>query len=151
MNPKVIEAGCALLMALGLFCLGWHFGAKLVHADWDKANLVQAAANADANREYRVLESKRSTTIIEAQNAAQKRIQTLQVAGAAARTQSDGLRDQLAKRQRDLPSTTDAAVRQYAGTLATVLDQCQSDYRAMAANADAATSDVKLLQDAWPK
>ena len=151
MNPKLIEAGCALLIAAGLFLLGWHYGGKHVQAAWNVAKLEQAAANADANREYRVLESKRSTNVIEAQNAAQIRNQSLQVAVFAARAQSDSLRDDLAKLRRDMPGLAPGAIRQRADTLAAVLDQCQSDYRAMAANADAATSDVKLLQDAWPK
>ena len=151
MNTRLIAIVGAALFALGLFLLGWHLGAKNIQADWSAAKVAQATADADANRENRVIESKRNATIIEAQNAATLRNKTLQVAAASAGAVAVGLRDEIAAIRRDLPQLADDAVRQRADAVGAVLAHCTDSYAGMAATADRHASDVKTLIDAWPK
>ena len=61
------------------------------------------------------------------------------------------LRDDLTTLRTRLPHAIPSAVLATADTLAGVLDQCQSDYRAMAEIADGHASDVQTLMEAWPK
>lgn len=61
------------------------------------------------------------------------------------------LRDDLTTLRTRLPNAIPSAVLATADTLAGVLDQCQSDYRALAEVCDGHASDVQTLIDAWPK
>lgn len=147
----IIEAASIVALLLGLFMLGHHFGAKGVQAKWDHATIETQKATAVAEAKSRATEQAYSTQLAKAQNDHTQSVQRLQTAVAVAAATSSGLRNDLAKLRRDLPSLAADTVRQRADTLAAVLDQCQQNYRTMAANADAHALDVKLLQDAWPK
>lgn len=61
------------------------------------------------------------------------------------------LRDDLTTLRTRLPNAIPSAVLATADTLAGVLDQCQSDYRALAEVCDGHASDVQTLMEAWPK
>lgn len=61
------------------------------------------------------------------------------------------LRDDLTTLRTRLPNAIPSAVLATADTLAGVLDQCQSDYRALAEVADGHASDVQTLSEAWPR
>lgn len=61
------------------------------------------------------------------------------------------LRDDLTTLRTRLPHAIPSAVLATADTLAGVLDQCQSDYRALAEVADGHASDVQTLSEAWPR
>lgn len=61
------------------------------------------------------------------------------------------LRDDLTTLRTRLPHAIPSAVLATADTLAGVLDQCQSDYRALAEVCDGHASDVQTLMEAWPK
>ena len=61
------------------------------------------------------------------------------------------LRDDIATLRLRLPNAIPSAVLATADTLAALLDQCQSDYRAMAEIADGHAGDVQTLMEAWPK
>ncbi len=156
MNPLtpylgIIKAAAVAAILLALFAFGFHAGAKHVQTKWDLQTAQLVADAAAANHENSVIASRRQSNVIEAQNEATRRNKTLQVAAAAARSQSDSLRDELAALRRDLPGLAADTVRQHADALASVLGDCQRDYQGMAAAAGAHASDVKLLQDAWPK
>jgi hypothetical protein len=146
-----VKYGAVAALLLALFAGGWHFGAGGVQAKWDKAIATQAAADADANRENRVIESRRQSNIIEAQNAATTRNKNLQVAAASAGAVAVSLRDEIATLRRSLPGLADDAVRQRADAVAAVLADCTDSYAGMAAAADRHASDVKTLMEAWPK
>ena len=62
-----------------------------------------------------------------------------------------GLRDELANQRNNLSTASDDAVRKYATTSSELLAQCGAALADMARQADSHSSDVKLLQDAWPK
>lgn len=61
------------------------------------------------------------------------------------------LRDDIATLRLRLPHAIPSAVLATADTLAALLDQCQTDYRAMAEVSDGHASDVQTLMEAWPK
>lgn len=61
------------------------------------------------------------------------------------------LRDDLTTLRTRLPHAIPSAVLATADTLAALLDQCQTDYRALAEVCDGHASDVRTLIDAWPK
>lgn len=61
------------------------------------------------------------------------------------------LRDDLTTLRLRLPHAIPSAVLATADTLAALLDQCQTDYRAMAEVADGHREDIRTLIDAWPK
>jgi len=86
-----------------------------------------------------------------AQNAASDREKNLQAILDTSGAMSNSLRDALANIRSGVPSATIDTLRRSTDTLATVLTDCQSGYRDMAAKADRHASDVKTLMDAWPK
>ena len=144
-----VKYGAVAALLLALFAGGWHFGAGRVQAKWDLAIAAQVIADADANRENRVIEFERNANIIEAQNAATLRNKTLQVAVANAGAVAVSLRDEIATIRRDLPGLAADADRQRADAVAAVLADCSAGYADMAATADRHASDVKTLIDAW--
>lgn len=48
------------------------------------------------------------------------------------------------------PGYSASAAREYAATLATVLNECQTAYRGVAAEADGHAADSLMLQNSWP-
>lgn len=121
--------------------------------DWrqDAKELKRAELQIALDRESRSLERKRSENVIAAQNTARVRDVALRRDADLARAESDGLRDDLATVRRQLPSLAIDAVRQYADAASVVFDQCSRRYQEVAGNASGHTSDVKTLEDAWPK
>ena len=92
--------------------------------------------------------------IKEKENAEQKaaeREAALRVERDRALAGARRLRDDIATLRLRLPHAIPSAVLATADTLAALLDQCQTDYRAMAAVADGHASDVQTLMEAWPK
>jgi hypothetical protein len=87
----------------------------------------------------------------EAIHAATKRAQLNAVAAAAARSDVDSLRDQLAAATSRLSSATDAAVREYAATAGTLFSECTKALAELAGKADGHATDAATLEAAWPK
>lgn len=71
---------------------------------------------------------------------------------AAARSESDGLREQalFAARRLADAATPPAAVAEYAVTVNELFDNCQRDYQSMAEKAAGHAADVATLIAAWP-
>jgi hypothetical protein len=90
---------------------------------------------------------------MEANNAARKREILLRGAASAARSELDGLRDDLATRApgSDLPGSTCEAHSKRISTLETVLSQCAGRYSGLAEIADRALNDSLMYQEAWPR
>ncbi len=70
---------------------------------------------------------------------------------AAARTERDSLRNELADARTRIPTATCTSVREYASTLSGLFDQCAAEYLDVASKAQGHASDVRTLMDAWPK
>lgn len=139
----------ALCAAFG----GWCYvqGMRHTQARWDAATVAQQAEAAKQEQANRAKERQLHQQVIEAQNASQERIKKNQVAIAAARAQSDSLRDQLATTRAKLSTASADAIRQYAATVSDILGECAANYQGMAAAADGHAGDVMLLQEAWPR
>ena len=88
----------------------------------------------------------------EALNAARKQADVHRRDADAARTESDGLREQAVSAARLLADarTPEAAVREYATTVNELFDNCQREYQGMAATAQGHADDVATLIAAWP-
>lgn len=143
-------------LALAALCAafgGWCYihGMQHTQARWDAEKVTMQAQLLKAEQANRAKEQQLHRQVIEAQNAATERNKKNQVAIAAARAQSDGLRDQLAATRAKLSSASADAVRDYAATLSDVFGDCAAKYQSMAEIADGHAGDVMLLQEAWPR
>lgn len=140
-----------IAFATALLGFGWVKGAEHGEAKLDAYKVSQDAATAAAEQKNRQKELDLQRNVIEAQNAAQARTKVLQVAIASARSESDGLRNDLATTRAKLSSASADAVREYANAASVILDQCQREYQDVAAKADGHASDTLMLQQAWPQ
>ena len=109
---------------------------------------VKLAAAEKAAHEKDIANAKQ---IQDAQNAATVRDNTIRALASAASASSNSLRDTISSISRGVPAATLDALRQSTVTLAAILGECQGRYQRMAETADRHSSDVKTLQDAWPK
>ncbi|WP_157979300.1 hypothetical protein [Rhodoferax ferrireducens] len=133
----------AVLSSIGTWTIqSWRYDAK---------ELERAELQIALDRESRTLERKRSQNVIDAQNSARVRDVALRRDSDAARLESDGLRDDLAAIRRQLPGLADDAVRRYADAASVVFSDCSRKYQEVAGAASGHASDVKTLEDAWPK
>lgn len=140
-----------LVAMIAAFAAGVKWEIGIVAARDLKASAAQQAQAMAQETENRRMESLRAGKVIEAQNAQAKRTQTLQAAAAGARTESAGLRDDIAAIRASLPSTPGDASGNAASTAAGLLAECAAAYQGLAAAADGHYSDTLTLQQAWPK
>jgi hypothetical protein len=125
-----------------------------VRSDRDSARTEVSTlrtAIADANTRAAQQAADLSATVLKAQNDAKIREAALRGAAAAAATQSDGLRDDLAAERLRYDQLSRDAVVERAAATSNVLADCSRRYQGMAAIADRHASDVKTLIEAWPK
>lgn len=143
MNPYLL----AWLIGLGMaFYGGWSVNQWRCESAQKQA--IEAAAIQE--RELHDLEQKRSAGVIAAQNTARKREVALRRDADASRDALDGLRKQSDLAVQDA-RTSHAACTVTATAQAVVLNQCAGEYQALARIADAHTSDITTLMEAWPK
>ena len=143
MNPYLL----AWLIGFGMaFYGGWSVNQWRCESAQKQA--IEAAAV--AQQALHDLEQKRSAGVITAQNTARKREVALRRDADASRDALDGLRKQSDIAMQDA-RTSHAACTVTAAAQAVVLNQCAGEYQAMARAADAHTSDITTLMDAWPK
>jgi hypothetical protein len=118
-------------------------GAAEVQKAWDAQKAIDKAAAAKQEADWQA----RYNAAIQqgAQNA-----QALQTAATAAAVSSSSLRDTIATLRERLPSASAEASRAYASTLATLLGDCQAEYREVAQRADGHRNDAATLSAAWP-
>lgn len=101
--------------------------------------------------EARAKEQAINHQLTEARNAATKRETTLRRDAAGARTELDGLRDDLAASRLQLPDATPTACVDRVTTVGELFAACAGEYQILAAQADRHASDVKTLTEAWPR
>jgi len=87
----------------------------------------------------------------EALKKANTRANANKVAAAAAATERDSLRDELAAASAKLPSLSHQACLARADAISAVFDQCAGAYQGMAGKAQGHLSDAMTLDEAWPK
>lgn len=140
-------------MALG-FMTAWQIqGMRLDEAENEfRAYVVQvedaaAASKKAAITQYAIWLQEKEDAL----NAAKLREEKLRRDAAAAQSVSRGLRDDLAALRERVSADSVEACRAYVGPLSDVLGECSERYSAVAGVADQCVSDVKTLNEAWPK
>ena len=138
-------AGAVLAGVLAWHGQAWRYDAQIAGI---KTAHAQAAtlASEEAARNFRTI----TTQYEGALNDARKREADLRRNVAAARTESDGLRDAIYAFRAKLPNAT-TTVAVAADTAAELLGTCAAEYQDVAAAADRHAADVKLMLEAWPQ
>lgn len=138
-------AGLALAAASTWHVQAWRYDAQIADI---KAAQAQAAtlASEEAARNFRAITTKYEGAL----NDARKREADLRRNVAAARTESDGLRDAIYAFRAKLPNATTATVAVAADTAAELLGACVNEYQDVAAAADGHAADARTLVEAWP-
>jgi len=140
-----------LVVAILIFIAGaaggikWHAGQDAIIEN-KRLELVREQARA-----HRATERAQSTTVIGALNEARKRETVARVAAAGARTERDGLRDDLAALRANLPGASADACRERAATLSELFDQCAGALESLAGKAQRHADDTLTLEQGWPK
>lgn len=138
----------ALLLAIALSGAGGYFKGRSDGRTLERA--TAAAAVTQANIEVRKIGELRQDRVDEAAKLAATRERNLLAVAARARSERDGLRDDLDALQRaskESLATANEAIRVTSGLLAT----CADDYLGMAEAASRADAEARELRAAWPK
>ena len=138
-------AGLAVAAASTWHVQAWRYDAQIAGI---KTAHAQAAtlASEEAARNFRAI----TTQYEGALNDARKREADLRRNVAAARTESDGLRDAIYAFRAKLPNASAATVAVAADTAAELLGACAAEYQDVAAAADRHAADARTLVEAWP-
>ena len=150
-SPAVIKALLiAAVIAAAIFAWNWFIDYER-SIGYDKAvaeyNVKLLAAKEAADRREQEL----TTQVQEAQANGLKREETIKALAAAVGKSSDSLRNTANAIRLGLPHATIEAARTAADAFATVFSECQGRYGELAAKADGHASDVRTLEEAWPK
>lgn len=119
-------------------------GRNEVQGRWD----AQLVLDKEAAREKEAAFAKQ---LQEANKNAADREQTIRTLATAAGGANNGLRDTLTAISRGVPSATADALGKSVTTLSSILAECSGRYQSLAEKSDRHASDVKTLQEAWPK
>ena len=138
-------AGLAVAAVSAWHVQAWRYDAQIAGI---KTAHAQAAtlASEEAARNFRTI----TTQYEGALNDARKRESDLRRNVAAARTESDGLRDAIYAFRAKLPNATATTVAVAADTAAELLGACAAEYQDVAAAADGHAADARTLIEAWP-
>lgn len=123
----------------------WRYDAQIAGIKTAHAQAATLASEETA-RNFRAI----TTRYEGALNDARKREADLRRNVAAARNESDGLRDAIYAFRAKLPNATAATVAVAADSAAELLGACVSEYRGVAESADRHAADAVMLLDAWP-
>lgn len=151
MNTLLIKAvASVVLVAALLFAWNWHIDHER-NIGYQKAvaeyNVKLLAAKEAADQREQEL----SAQVQEAQANGLKREETIKALAAAVGKSSDSLRNTANAIRLGLPLATVEAARTAADAFAAVFTDCQGRYADVAAKADGHASDVRTLEEAWPK
>ncbi len=137
-------------LAAALFSGGWWTGAQRERSAWQTEKLAMSAERDRQIDAARQAENRLRTQIMEAQEDARKREETLVADAAVAGRAADGLRREITALRRGLPAATAEANRHTADAALDVFGECVERYRAVAETADGHANDVMTLDQAWP-
>ena len=119
-------------------------GRAEVQAKWDKQTALDKDAKIAREKEF-------ADQLAQATKNGAEREQTIRTLSAAAGANLGGLRDTLAAIRSGVPSASIDALGKSTATLAGLLAECSGRYQGVAEKADRHASDVKTLQEAWPR
>ncbi len=146
MNFYIIGAVAFAAFFSGWMTNGWRYDAKIEKMNAENAMAV-AQATQEAMDQTKVLQEKKDDALKKAAARAQQNA----FAANAARSELDGLRQQLGKATSALPSNTCEATANYARALEAVFASCAGDLEQLAIKADGHNLDAETLSNAWPK
>src|SRR6185295_2015524 len=118
---------------------------------YDKAVAEYTEKAAVVEKEARARELELSKQIQEARNAATIREQKISDLSTQLSTTSNRLLNTINALRSKLSASSAEAARKQADTALSLLGECQARYGEVAESADRHASDVKLLEEAWPK
>ncbi|MBC7603881.1 MAG: hypothetical protein H7255_14635 [Ramlibacter sp.] len=147
----LVRFGAHALVVVGLIGFGWLKGAEHSEVKLNEHIAKEQAQIIAGMKAAAVTTATWQKGKDDALKAASVRAQANARAASNLRADVDGLRNDNDNFRRVLPGLASDAVSRYAATASVVLDQCGREVEDLARNADAHASDVKLLQDAWPK
>lgn len=137
----------AALAATGAWQVqAWRYGGQIARIELAQHDRAEQAIRTAMARTTELQHQKD-----EALNEATKRTQRNAAAAAAARSERDSLRDELAAERERLPGAACPAVRNYAAAVNTVFSQCAAALEDLARAADGHASDALMLEQAWPR
>jgi hypothetical protein len=129
---------------------------EAAHAERDKANAERDVATLTASLETARADAEAqraewAAKLSEAERNAKKRETDLRDAAAAAGTELDGMRGDIANLRRSLAGATASAAAERAVAIGVVLQSCSQKYKDMAGVADRHANDIRTMMEAWPK
>ena len=140
-----VAIACALVIAVEL----WE--TRIERRGYDRAQAEYAdlalAASESARRRERDLQLQAK----DAENEARQREKVISDDAAAAHTERDRLRSELASSRGRMSSASANAVREYASTLSAVFEECAGGLEEMARSASGHASDSLMYQEGWPR
>lgn len=146
-NKYTLTALAIVATLSGLWGYGLHqhgLGYSKAQNEYTQKALI--ASEAARKREFNL-----QNQLQEAQNEARNRETALIAAADSARSERDGLRDELTAIANRLSTASADSLRRYASTANSVLRECTDRYSELAQKADKHANDALMLQQAWPK
>lgn len=151
MNLMLIKVVAAFALIAALI-FGWNWHIKHEQSiGYQKAVAEYTVKLLEAKEIAGRRERELSAQVQEAQANGLKREETIKALAAAVGKSSDSLRNTANAIRLGLPLATVQAARTAADAFATVFTDCQGRYADVAAKADGHASDVRTLEEAWPK
>lgn len=148
MKIALISAGAAAIVAsIATWQVqNWRYGEKIQEARAEQSEAARKAMES-MQREYQADIERKDKALNEATQRAQKNA-TL---ARSLDSDVDRMRQELDSARAEMPAKSCDAVRNYANALDDVFRESIQRYSGLAKEADQCTSDLKLMQDAWPK
>lgn len=140
----------AWLPILAAACISGGIAWKIQGWRMDSMKAEYLQAEIKATEQARKQEQDWNMRFQTAINKGVEREKTYRTHAANARNAADGLRNKLDTIKRNLPDVAEAACRERASAIATVLQNCTAEYQRMGESADRLLNDRTTLQEAWP-
>jgi hypothetical protein len=129
-------------------------GRAEVQSVWDADKLIRAQALQKMTVQFRQAEQGFAVQLSKAQNEFTQNTLQLTADANRARATANSLRSDLNVARARLSAATGntcAAITEYAHTITDVFEQCTTEYRRVAEDADKHAADAELMRVAWPR
>lgn len=146
MNIYAIIGAAAIGFLAAWTAQGWRYGEQIESIKLAQSEAARKAFES-AQRENERLQAQKD----EALNEANKRAQKNAALARELDSDVDRLRQTIRAGVSGLPQASCDAARNYAAAIADVYGSCVKEYSSLAKTLDGALSDLKTIEDAWPK
>lgn len=147
MNIALLSAGAAAIVAsIAVWNIqDWRYGEKIQEARAEQSEAARKAMES-MQREYQADIARKDKALNEATQRAQKNATLARDLDSDV----DRMRQELDSARAEMPAKSCDAVRNYANALDDVFRESIERYSGLAKEADQCTSDLRLMQEAWP-